>query len=195
MDSKALGLALCLCAGLAACATPSEPSDDRIGVRGVAAGAAAGKTGGIHLHPDYAIDAAASERINLLSRRVETAYPNAFTHVELGPDRSVIVGLSEPGIDITPLIPAGLSNVTVRRMALSNRDFERFSDRLRHELAAVGLENVSFGIDMRDGSVEFLTMSKGAELEAAIAAGRITVGDYRVSADEIIPTALHRRDR
>lgn len=119
--------------------------------------------------------------------RLKARYPDKFSYVAVNAD-SIEVGLTDPSIDITALLPRGLANVQKVEAVYSEQGTYARLEELKRQLAATGLKDVSIGVDPKTGKIELLTRKSREAVQQAIASGAIkSENDIEVIEDEIIP--------
>jgi hypothetical protein len=126
--------------------------------------------------------------LNQFIKRLQQRNPDLFSFAALR-GGEVAVGLTDPSVDISALLPPGLAQVRKVPAKHSRQGMYRKLDALVAELKRAGLPNVTVGVDPESGRVEFVTKTDAAAVEAAVKRGAITVPDgYKVTEDEIVLT-------
>jgi hypothetical protein len=127
--------------------------------------------------------------LNMFVERLKQRYPDKFSFVSVR-GNEIVVGLTDPTVDIQSLLPPGLVNVKPIQAVYSEQGTYSKLDDLRRQLSAAGLRKVSVGVNAETGRVEFLTKTARAALENAIKSGSIKVDQgYAIIDDEIVATA------
>jgi len=119
--------------------------------------------------------------------RLKARHPDKFSYVAARGDQ-IEVGLTDPSIDISSMLPPGLTSVRKVSAVYSEQGTYARLEELKGQLAAANLKDVSVGVDPKTGKVELLTKKSRAAVQQAIAAGTIK-SDHGIEVidDEIIP--------
>lgn len=118
--------------------------------------------------------------------RLKARHPDKFSYVTVSAD-TVEVGLTDPSVDLTALLPQGLAKVQKVKAVYSEQGTYARLEELKRELAAAGIEDVSVGVDPKTGKTEFLTKKSRKAVQQAVASGAITSGhEIEVIDDEIV---------
>ncbi|MDQ3287309.1 MAG: S1 family peptidase [Pseudomonadota bacterium] len=119
--------------------------------------------------------------------RLKDRHPDTFSYVAVNAD-SIEVGLTDPSIDITALLPPGLATVQKVQAVYSEKGTYARLEELKRQLVSAGLKDVSVGVNPETGRIELLTKTAQAAVQRAIASGAIdSPHGIEVIEDEIIP--------
>ncbi|MBA3640725.1 MAG: hypothetical protein H0W53_15925 [Acidobacteria bacterium] len=118
--------------------------------------------------------------------RLKERHPDKFSYVAVNAD-SIEVGLTDPSIDITALLPPGLANVQKVQAVYSEKGTYARLEELKQQLVSAGLKDVSVGVNPETGKIELLTKKAQAAVQEAITSGAIkSEHGIEVVDDEII---------
>lgn len=122
--------------------------------------------------------------------RLKARHPDKFSYVTVGAD-TVEVGLTDPSVDLTALLPQGLAKVQKVKAVYSEQGTYARLEELKRQLAAAGIEDVSVGVDPKTGKTELLTKKSREAVRQAVASGAIkSEHGIEVIEDEIVALGL-----
>lgn len=88
--------------------------------------------------------------LNRFIERLKERHPDKFSYVSVEGDR-ILVGLTDPSVDLQSMLPPGLANVTAVQAVYSEQGMYAELDDLTRQLKAAGLSGVTVGVNSATG--------------------------------------------
>ena len=124
--------------------------------------------------------------LNAFVARLEERRPDLFSFVS-NRDGILSVALTDPNADLSGILPPGLGELRRIPAKYSRQSMYRKLDEVTNALKAIGIADVTVGLDPETGKLEFIAGANADAVKRAIAEGKVSVpGGYIVSDSAIV---------